>query len=363
MGELSPTKEIKRNMKKPSPLKYNLKDINSLLVSDENGQSIPFETLLTNTKTDAFLIMYKGEIVYENYLNNMKTNQQHYMASVSKVFTGLVIKMLANEGKINLNTKAEAYLPELQNNPFGHATIQQLLDMQVSAEFPTHNFKQEGLSNQDAQLYLATGLLPRWKNYDGPDTIYDMLNEAVEKQAPGTAFEYNNGSAETLGWIIRRITGTSLATAVDERIWLPLATEEAAYYVIDSVGTEEASAGLNATLRDMGRFGQMILNSGTYNRKQIIPKTIIEEIQNKNNQVAVSEESKSSYTYHNQWWITNNEHDAFEVTGSYGQQLYIDPQAKMVIVHFSSNSNYTPEIQQAFSNAYIQIADYLEKAS
>ena len=55
------------------------------------------------------------------------------------------------------------------------------MDMQVSAEYPTHGYEQPGLENQDAQLYLASNILPRGKNYDGPMKIYDMLRKPKKR--------------------------------------------------------------------------------------------------------------------------------------------------------------------------------------
>ena len=100
--------------------------------------------------------------------------------------------------------------------------------------------------------------------------IYDMLREAEETAPPGSDFSYDNGSAETLAWVIRTITGKSLAENVSERIWSQIGMEENAYYVTDETKVEQASAGLNATARDMARFGQLLLNNGDYNGKQIL---------------------------------------------------------------------------------------------
>ena len=152
------------------------------------------------------------------------------------------------------------------------------MDMQVSVDYPTHGYEHPALENQDAQLYLASNILPRGKNYDGPMKIYDMLREAEETAPPGSDFSYDNGSAETLAWVIRTITGKSLAENVSERIWSQIGMEENAYYVTDETKVEQASAGLNATARDMARFGQLLLNNGEYNGKQILPSSITEDI-------------------------------------------------------------------------------------
>lgn len=360
MREFASTKVVAKNQNYVSSIPTNLQNLDNLEITDENDNNTTVRKLLEKHKTDAFIVLHDGKLVYERYFHEYKENEPHGMASVAKVFTGLLVNSLVEEGKLQPNATAETYVKELQGTPFGIATIQQLLDMQVSAEYPTHGFKQAGLDNQDAQLYLASNLLPRGKNYKGPATIYDMLLEANETASPGETFSYNNGSAETLAWILRTVTGKSLADLVSERIWSPIGAEGNAYYVVDQTGVEQASAGLNATARDMARFGEMISANGVYDGKQIISSSIIEEIKHINKyELPVGDGEE--YSYHNQWWISHNEHNAFEVLGSYGQRLYIDPTAHMVIVHFSSNANHNGEIQNAYGNMYLQIAKHLQE--
>ncbi len=120
--------------------------------------------------------------------------------------------------------------------------------------------------------------------------------EAEETAPPGSGFSYDNGSAETLAWVIRTITGKSLAENVSERIWSQIGMEENAYYVTDETKVEQASAGLNATTRDMARFGQLLLNNGEYNGKQIIPSSITESVENvQEGELAIGNGASISY--------------------------------------------------------------------
>ncbi|PEZ02220.1 6-aminohexanoate hydrolase [Bacillus sp. AFS018417] len=360
MREFASTKVVAKNPNYVSSLPTNSQNLDNLHITDENNNNTTVLQLLEKYKTDAFIVLHDGNVVYERYFDGYKENEPHGMASLSKVFTGFLISELIEEGKLQPDITAETYVKELQGTPFGKATIQQLLDMQVSVEYPTHGFKQAGLDNQDAQLYLASNLLPRGKNYDGPLKIYDMLLEAHETAAPGENFSYDNGSSETLGWVIRTVTGKSLADMVSERFWSQIGAEEDAYYVVDETGVEQASAGLNATARDMARFGKMVSDNGIYDGKQIISSTIIDEIKNiKKYELPVGD--GEAFSYHNQWWIPHNEHGGFEVHGSYGQRLFIYPPAHMVIVHFSSNANHNGEIQSAYGDMYLQIAKYLQQ--
>ncbi|MES9698151.1 MULTISPECIES: serine hydrolase domain-containing protein [Bacillus] len=360
MKEFTLINEVKNNPDQVSPFPTALQNLDDFAVQRGFGNTTPLKKLLDENKTDAFVVVHNGQLVYERYFNGYNESEPHGVASLAKVFTGAIIQSLAEENLIDVEKTAKTYIKELKNTPFGKATLQQLLDMQVSAEYPTHGYMQLGLENQDAQLYLASNILPRGKNYEGPMKIYDMLLEAEETAPPGSAFSYNNGSSETLAWIIRTITGKSLAENVSEKIWSQIGMEEDAYYVTDETKVEQASAGLNATARDMARFGQLLLNNGQYNGKQIVPSFITESVKNvQEDELAIG--SGASISYHNQWWIPHNEQGAFEVLGSYGQTLYIDPKANMVIVHFSSNAAPSNEIHSTYSNMYVDIAHHLEK--
>lgn len=360
MKEFTLINEVNNNPDHVSHFSTTSQNLDDFAVERRFGNTTPLKKLLDDNKTDAFVVVHNGQLVYERYFNGYNESEPHGMASLAKVFTGAIIQSLAEENRIDLEKTADAYIKELKNTPFGNATLQQLMDMQVSVEYPTHGYEHPALENQDAQLYLASNILPRGKNYDGPMKIYDMLREAEETAPPGSDFSYDNGSAETLAWVIRTITGKSLAENVSEQIWSQIGMEENAYYVTDETKIEQASAGLNATARDMARFGQLLLNNGEYNGKQILPSSITEDIKNvQEGELAVG--PGASISYHNQWWIPHNEQGAFEVLGSYGQTLYIDPKANMVIVHFSSNATPSNEIHSVYSNMYIDIAHHLEK--
>ncbi|KAB2385236.1 serine hydrolase domain-containing protein [Bacillus toyonensis] len=362
MKEFTLINEVKNNPDQVAHFPTALQKLDDFAVERGFGTTTPLRKLLDDNKTDAFVVVHNGQLVYERYFNGYNESEPHGMASLAKVFTGVMIQSLAKENRIDLEKTADTYIKELNNTPFGKATLQQLMDMQVSVEYPTHGYEHPALENQDAQLYLASNILPRGKNYNGPMKIYDMLREAEETAPPGSGFSYDNGSAETLAWVIRTITGKSLAENVSERIWSQIGMEENAYYVTDETKVEQASAGLNATTRDMARFGQLLLNNGEYNGKQIIPSSITESVENvQEGELAIG--NGASISYHNQWWIPHNEQGAFEVLGSYGQTLYIDPKANMVIVHFSSNATPSNEIHSVYSDMYVDITHHLEKLS
>src|SRR5438105_5031696 len=78
---------------------------------------------------------------------------------------------------------------------------------------------------------------------------------------------------------VKRASGQSMAELLSQRIWQKLGAESDAYFMVDSIGTESGGGGLNTTLRDLARFGEMIRNKGRFNGQQIIPAEAVVDIE------------------------------------------------------------------------------------
>ena len=81
-------------------------------------------------------------------------------------------------------------------------------------------------------------------------------------------------------------------------------------------------------------------NDGQYLGQQIVPKAVVEDIRAGGDKAAFA---KAGYdqlkggSYRNMWWVTHIADGAYMARGVYGQRIYIDPKAEMVIVRFASN--------------------------
>jgi CubicO group peptidase (beta-lactamase class C family) len=109
---------------------------------------------------------------------------------------------------------------------------------------------------------------------------------------------------------------------------------------VDSIGTPFAGGGLNTSLRDLARFGEMVRNEGRYNGIQILPAEVVADIRHGGDRAKFAKAGYSllkGWSYRNMWWVTHNDHGAFMARGVHGQALYIDPKAEMVIARFASH--------------------------
>lgn len=335
--ELGPTANVWHGSGAVSALPYALQDLDQVGFTDDKGQPATWADMLTNTYTDSVLVLHKGKIVYEKYFGITKPYLPHIAMSVTKSFVGTLAATLAAEGKLDPAMLVTHYIPELKDTAYGDATVRQVMDMTVGVHYS------EAYADPKAEVWAyarAGGLLPVAPGYDGPKTFYDFLVRLKKEGNHDEAFAYKTVNAEVLAWIIKRASGMSLADLLSERIWQKLGTENDAYFAVDSVGTEQGGGGLNLTLRDMARFGEMMRLGGQFNGQQILPKAAIDEIRQGGDRAKFAKAgyvTVPGYSYRDMWWVGHNSHQTFEARGIHGQRIYIDPVAEMVIVKFSSH--------------------------
>jgi CubicO group peptidase (beta-lactamase class C family) len=353
--QLAPTRNIWRGSGPPAALPRALRDdIDALTFQPLGGTgTMTWEQSLAANYTDAILVLHKGRIVYERYLGVMAPHTPHMAMSVTKSFFGTIAAMLVAEGRLDPQALVPQYIPELKDTAFGDATVRQVLDMTTGLKYS------ENYADPDAEVWQharAGSVFPRPPGYSGPQTFYEFLQTLQKDGEHGQAFAYRTVNTDVLGWLIRRVTGQSVGDVLSERIWQPLGAEEDGYILIDTVGSEFAGGGLNVTLRDLARFGEMMRLDGRFNGRQIVPKAVVDDIRrgaDREHFAKAGYKLLPGWSYRNQWWITHNEHGAYAARGIHGQAIYVDPKAEMVIARFGShplaaNANFDPTSLPAF---------------
>ncbi|WP_430812746.1 MULTISPECIES: serine hydrolase domain-containing protein [unclassified Carboxylicivirga] len=355
LREFMPTKVVKASTDKHYKFRQKLdKNIDKVTFRPLNSSAtITWLESLELNYTDGILILHKGKVVYEKYFGALELNGVHAAMSVSKTFTGTLGALLVEEGLLDENKTGADYVPELKKSAFGDATIRQILDMTTGLKYS------EDYSDPNAEIWAfsaAGNPFPKPASYSGPTNYYDYLVTVQKEGEHGKVFGYKTINTDVMGWIISRVSSKSIPELLSERIWKPLGTHVDGYYQVDGAGIAFAGGGLSANMRDMGLFGEMIRKKGKFNKTQILPEALIEDIMNGGNKDAFNKSVYSSlkgWSYRNMWWHTHNEHGAFAARGVHGQTIYIDPKAEMVIVRFAShpeakNSKIDPTSLPAF---------------
>lgn len=340
---MTPTTGIRRA---PSPLALAAGTSVELdqLTFTVGEQSLSLPEYLQATFTDGFIVLHRGKRVYERYFDSFSPEQPHIWASMTKSLTGLLAAGLIVEGKLAPDAKLSSYVPELAGTPFGEATVQQNLDMQVEAVYPAR-------VPPDIGLFAAAGIVPR--QADMPDNIYSFLQAAtLPAQASATPiWYYQNGSPEAVAWAMRRVTGKSWSALVTERIWSQFA-EDDAYSQVDALGTEMASGGLSSTLRDAARFAEAIRLAWRDNdRTSPFAQAVHLALKPNDNQALIAHSPKGKdrdgYAYRDYWYQKNDGDGSVEAAGRFGQRIYINPRRELVIVKMSSAPDMAPRATSA----------------
>ncbi len=261
----------------------------------------------------------------------------HLAFSVTKSFVATIAGILAVEGALDDRATVASYLPELKHSGFADATIAQLLDMTTGVRH-TEDYVDDKAGIWD--LARAGNFRPRPADYRGPDSFYEYLQTVDKDYGHGERFAYKTANTDVLAWVLRRVTGKTTSGLMFEYLWSKLGVEQDAYFTIDTTGVEFAGAGLNLTLRDLARFGEMMRLQGRYNGQQIVPAAVIDDIRaggNRERFAGAGYTQLPGWSYRRMWWVSHNEHGAFAARGIHGQTVYVDPAAEMVVARFASH--------------------------
>lgn len=302
-----------------------------------DGHSCRWTQSLADTYVDGLVILHRGRLVYERYFGALRPHVPHACFSVTKSYAATLAATLLHEGVLDDSRTVPYYLPEMAGTAYADATLRDVLDMQVGV---SHS---ELYSDSNTQFWAyarAAHLRPRPPGYSGPDGLHEFLVTLRKEGMHGQAFTYKSVNTEVLCWAMQRATGVPLAELLSQRLWSQLGCEQDGYISVDSMGVAMGGAGLAATLRDLARFGEVLRCDGARDSRQVVPAAVVADIRRGADPAKFSKAGYTllnGYSYRNMWWITNNEHGAFEARGIHGQRLYIAPRAQMVVARFASH--------------------------
>jgi CubicO group peptidase (beta-lactamase class C family) len=295
------------------------------------------DAFLTNTGTQAFLIIQGDRILYEKYFNGMQRDSIVTSFSVAKSFTSSLIGIAIEEGYIHsVNDSITIYLPELadRDKRFSDITIRDLLMMSSGIHY-----------SDDIPLLNDDGT----KTYLYLDLRQLALTHTHIAESPGAHFLYNNYHPLLLGMILERATGTSVTNYLEQKIWKPIGMEFEGTWSLDSKdsGFEKMESGINARAIDFAKFGRLFLHKGSWNGVKVIPTDWVSESTSEDKTVdrdeyygdlEIREPLDGYYKY--MWWGLprgEGEYD-FSAYGNLGQFIYISPKANLIIVRNGERS-------------------------
>jgi len=280
------------------------------------------------------MIIRHGKVISEAWWSPYAADLKHSMYSVSKSWTSTAVGFAVSENKLQVSDKVLSFFPEYAdlstNNFLKDLTVKDLLTMSVG-------HKVEPLRSVIVMQ---------------PDWIRGFLKTPIE-YAPGTKFLYNTLATYMLSGIVQKVTGQSLITYLEPRLFKPLGIS-GVDWEYDSKGINTGGWGIRVKTEDMAKLGLTYLNGGKYLGKQVISNAWVKEATQKhidqNPEASQAKKDSSDWLqgYGYQFWRCRN--GAFRADGAYGQYIVMMPEQDAVVVITSESMDLQDDLNMIWEH-------------
>lgn len=266
-----------------------------------------------NLEMHSFMYLRHGYIITEAWWEPYKSNVNHIMHSVSKTFTSTAIGFAVDEKLLTIEDKVISFFPEdlpSELSPYlKELSVKNLLMMSAGHEAPPiFNITDENW----VKRFLATPVVNK----------------------PGSVFSYSSYASYMLSAIIQKVTGQNTLEYLKPRLFEPLGINDIQWET-NADGIICGGWGMRIKTSDMAKLGQLYLQEGVWNGKQLLSaswikeasSTRIEQVPNPTEEQKENDESAQGYGY--QIWRCT--HNAYRADGVNGQYILVMPDQDVVI--------------------------------
>ncbi|MFD0710766.1 serine hydrolase domain-containing protein [Paenibacillus sp. GCM10027626] len=175
-----------------------------------------------------------------------------------------------------------------------------------------------------------------WPDFDKPywamkrtdDAVKFILGRAMAHE-PGEVFTYNSGASYLLSAILTQATGLSVYDYAEQHLFSKLSFRKPRWNRLH--GIYEGGAGLHLASKDMAKFGQLYLQGGRWQGKQLVPSSWVEDSTRERHKGLMHYEPPifGAYGYH--WWMSGQGSKAeyYFAKGYGGQYIFVVPALRL----------------------------------
>ena len=270
------------------------------------------------------MIVKNGHVIYSHWQSQGVDSVPHVLHSVSKTFTATAVGLAISDGKLALTDKVIDFFPDKLpanvSDNLKKMTVRDLLTMSCG-----HDVE------------------PSFRNAEGAeqDWVKTFLDHPVVHE-PGTFYLYNSLGTYMLSAIVQKVTGEKVVDYLNGRLFEPLH--------IDKPKWEESPQGINTggwglwlKTEDLAKMGQLLLQKGEWNGKQLIPADWVAEMSKKqvesiNPGTRMEEAEAKGMTKETSDWMQGYGYQmwrcrlgCFRADGARGQYIIVVPDKNAVI--------------------------------
>ena len=285
-----------------------------------------FLTAIADSKQEfhSLMIIRHGHVIAEGWWAPYSSEHRQQLYSLSKSFTGTAIGLAVSEGLLSVDDPVikffPDYLPAQISDNLAALKVRHLLSMAVG-------------HGKDSILLLEASAagVPWEKTFLSLPVVFK----------PGSQFMYNSGASFMLSAIIKKITGQTAHQYLQPRLYQPLGIINTTWGE-NWEGINMGASHLRMPTEDIAKFGQLYLQKGMWNGKQVISKDWVaaassKQIENGKN------DSSWGFGYGYQFWL--NPPGGFRADGAFGQYSMIIPELDAVVA-ITSESIETKKTMQ-----------------
>lgn len=266
-------------------------------------------------------IFYQGNVIEQH---NFVPNIRRPIYSATKAFTSTAVGIAVEEGLFSMNASIYDYLKDdipdhisdEQLSVLRKISIKRLLTMSV----PGYPFRMEGSD------WLKSSLTYPIQFNDTP------------------VFDYSNIPAYLVGVALEKAVGEHLAKYLDTRLFQPLGIENPVYINCPS-GHFYGASGMDLTVNELSKLGQLYLQNGQYNGKRIISEQWVKQA------TAIQQMNREGgYGYY--FWIYK---DGYHISGKWGQRCYVFPKQQLMITYLADMKEGSDVVQHTMEKEILPL--------
>ncbi|MFI5379469.1 MAG: serine hydrolase domain-containing protein [Tepidisphaerales bacterium] len=285
----------------------------SLPRSTPEAQGVSSQALLAfieaADKIDAmnsFMLLRHGQVVAEGWWSPYDAQSPHSLYSLSKSFTSTAVGLAIAEGKLSLDDEVLKFFPD------------------DAPAAPSNNLKSMRVSDL---LRMNTGQQTEPPRTNNEPWVKTFLAHPVPFK-PGTHFLYNTSGTYMLSAIVQKATGMTVLDYLRPRLFEPLGIDKPTWETSPQ-GISFGGSGLSIRTEDIASFGQLYLQRGKWQGKQLVPETWIDAATTRQTSNGSNPKSDWDQGYGYQFWRCRN--GAYRGDGAFGQYCIVLPEQDAMI--------------------------------
>jgi CubicO group peptidase (beta-lactamase class C family) len=258
----------------------------------------------------SLVIVRRGRVVAEGWWGPYAADEPHMMFSLSKSFTSTAVGLAVAEGKLTVDDPVLQFFPdEVPAQPSANLKAMRIRDLLTMST---------GHHDEDIQKFP----------YQSDESVVKHFLARPVAHKPGTFFVYNTPASYMLSAIVQKVTGQPVIDYLRPRLFEPLGIANPTWDA-SRQGVSMGGFGLNVRTEDIARFGQLYLQKGTWQGKQLLPASWVETATSRLMSNGSSPTSDWEQGYGYQFW--RSRHGFYRGDGAHGQFCLILPQYDTVI--------------------------------